>query len=68
VALCAGSGLLNGVFGSGSDLHVAAWQAVKVADRSEETDEDGTHIVREHERFTNELTIVFASGETAILH
>jgi len=35
VALCAVSGMLNGVFGSGKDLHVAAWQAVKVIDRSE---------------------------------
>jgi len=68
VALCAVSGLLNGVFGSGEDLHVAAWQAVKVVDRSEETQEDGTIVVRECERFTNELTIVFGSGETAILH
>ena len=29
--------------------------------------EDGTIILRERERFTNELTLVFASGETAIL-
>ena len=35
-ALCAVSGMLNGVFASGKDLHVAAWQAVKVVDRSEE--------------------------------
>ena len=62
------SGLLNGIFGSGKDLHVAAWQAAKVVDRSEETEEDGTITVRERERFTNELTIVFASGKTAILH
>jgi hypothetical protein len=27
--------MLNGVFGSGKDLHLAAWQAVKVADHSE---------------------------------
>jgi hypothetical protein len=67
VALCAVSGMLNGVFGSGKDLHVAAWQAVKVIDRSEETEEDGTIIQRERERFTNELTLVYASGETAIL-
>jgi hypothetical protein len=33
--------MLNGVFGSGKDLHVAAWQAVKDVDRSEETEEDG---------------------------
>jgi hypothetical protein len=67
VALCAVSGMLNGVFGSGKDLHVAAWQAVKVIDRSEEVEEDGTIVQRERERFTNELTLVFASGETAIL-
>ena len=67
VALCAVSGMLNGVFGSGKDLHVAAWQPVKVVDRSEETEEDGTIIQRERERFTNELTLVYASGETAIL-
>jgi hypothetical protein len=41
--------------------------AVKVIDRSEETEDDGTMILRERERFTNELTLVFASGETAIL-
>jgi hypothetical protein len=33
--------MLNGIFGSGKDLHAAAWQAVKVIDRSEETQEDG---------------------------
>ena len=31
---------------------------VKVVDRSEETEEDGTIIQRERERFTNELTLV----------
>jgi len=36
----------------------AAWEAVKVVDRSEETEEDGTIIQRERERFTNELTLV----------
>jgi hypothetical protein len=41
--------------------------AVKVIDRSEETEDDGTMILRDRERFTNELTLVFASGETAIL-
>jgi len=46
------------IFGSGEDLHVAAWQAVKAIDRSEETQEDGTIVQRERERFTNELTLV----------
>lgn len=67
VALCAVSGMLDGIFGSGEDRHVAAWNAVKVTDRSEEVEDDGTIIRRERERFVNELTLVFASGETAIL-
>jgi hypothetical protein len=67
LALCAVSGMLNGIFGSGKDLHVATWQAVKVVDRSEEVEADGTIVQRQRERFTNELTLVFASGETAIL-
>ena len=66
VGLLAVGGMLNGIFGSGKDLHAAAWQAVKVIDRSEETQEDGTIIQRERERFTNELTLVYALGETAI--
>ena len=67
VALCAVSGMLDGIFGSGEDRHVAAWNAVKVTDRSEEVHDDGTIVRRERERFVNELTLVFASGETAIL-
>ena len=43
--------MLNGILGSGENLHVAAWQAVKVVDHSEETEEDGTIVVRERERF-----------------
>ena len=68
VALCAVSGMLNGIFGSGERRHIAVWQPVKVVDRSEETGEDGTIIRRERERFTNELTLAYASGETAIFH
>jgi hypothetical protein len=67
VAICAVSGMLDGVFGSGESRHVAAWNAVKVVDRSEEVGDDGTIVRRERERFVNELTLVFASGETAIL-
>jgi hypothetical protein len=54
-------------FGSGENLHVAAWNAVKVTDRSEEVEDDGIIVRRERERLVNELTRVFASGETAIL-
>ena len=65
VALCAVAGLLDGVFGSGEDRHIATWRSLKVTDSSEE--EDGTIIRRERERFTNELTLLYASGKTAIL-
>ena len=67
VALLAVSSLLDGILGSGEDRHIAAWRCVKVTDSSEEVEEDGTIIQRERERFTNELTLVFASGKTAIL-
>jgi hypothetical protein len=67
VALCAVAGLLDGVFGSGEDRHIATWRSVKVTDCSEEVEEDGTIIRRERERFTNELTLLYASGETAVL-
>jgi hypothetical protein len=66
VGLLACSGLLNGIFGSGCQRHIAFWQAVKVVDKTEE-EEDGVITVREKERFSNELTLVYASGETAIL-
>ena len=66
-ALCAVSGMLNGIFGTGERRHIAVWQPVKVVDRSEETLEDGTIVQRERERFTNELTLAYASGEIAIL-
>jgi hypothetical protein len=45
---------------------VASWKAVKVTDRSEEVEDDGTIVRRERERFVNELTLVFASGETVL--
>jgi hypothetical protein len=67
VALCAVGGMLDGIFGSGEDRHVSAWSSVKVVDRSEEVEPDGTVIRRERERFSQELTLVYASGKIAIL-
>ena len=67
VGLLTTSGLLNGVFGEGPDLHVARWEAVKVTDRFEETDDHGVTTIRERERFTQSLTLVYADGTTAIL-
>jgi len=62
-----GKTALDGIFGSGENRRIAAWRCVKVTDRSEEVEEDGTIIQRERERFTNELTLVFGSGKTALL-
>jgi hypothetical protein len=67
IAMCAIAGLLDGVFGSGEDRHIATWRSVKVTDCSEEVEEDGTIIRRERERFTNELTLLYSSGKTATL-
>ena len=67
VGLLACSGLLNGIFGSGDQRHIAFWQAVKVVDKTEEEDEHGVITVREKERFSNELTVVYSTGQVAIL-
>jgi 16S rRNA G966 N2-methylase RsmD len=66
VGLLACSGLLNGIFGSGDQHHISCWQAVKVVDKTEE-EEDGVITIREKERFSNELTLVYSTGEVAIL-
>jgi hypothetical protein len=66
VGLLCTAGMLNGIFGDGEARHIAHWQSVKLVDKSEE-EEDGKTIIRERERFSNELTLVFCSGEIAIL-
>jgi hypothetical protein len=66
VGLLACSGLLNGIFGSGDQRHIAFWQAVKVVDKTEE-EEDGVITIREKERFSNELTLVYSTGQVAVL-
>jgi hypothetical protein len=67
VGLLACSGLLNGIFGQNEDRHISFWQAVKLVDKTEEEDEQGVITVREKERFSNELTVVFSTGQVAIL-
>ncbi len=66
VGLLACSGLLNGIFGNNELRHISFWQAVKVVDKIEE-EEDGVITVRERERFSNELTVVFSTGQVAVL-
>jgi hypothetical protein len=67
VGLLACSGLLNGIFGQNEDRHISFWQAVKLVDKTEEEDEQGVITVREKERFSNKLTVVFSTGQVAIL-
>jgi hypothetical protein len=68
VGLLCTSGLLNGVFGSGSERHVAHWESVKVVDRVEEDGEDeGTTVIREKERFSQRLTLLYRDGRIALL-
>jgi len=59
--------MLNGIFGSGAERHISFWQAVKLTDRVEEEDEQGVITVKEKERFSNELTVVYSTGQVAIL-
>lgn len=61
------SGLLNGIFGSGALRHIACWQTGKTVDRFEETDDNEVTTIRERERFTQSLTLVYADGRTSDL-
>lgn len=66
VGLLCTSGLLNGVFGEGRDLHVAYWESVKVVDKTEEQDGEAT-VIREKERFSQRLTLLYADGRISLL-
>jgi hypothetical protein len=67
VGLVACSGLIDGIFGSGEARHIAAWKSKKVTTKLTEEEEDGTTVIRERERFVQELSVVFATGETGTL-
>lgn len=66
-AICAVSGMLNGIFGAGEDRHVAAWSSTKAVTVSTEEADDGTIVRTEREHFVQELTPIYSSGQTAIL-
>jgi hypothetical protein len=63
VGLLCTAGLLNGVFGEGSERHIARWRSVKHVTTFVEEDGD-TQIVHHRERWTNELRLVYADGRT----
>jgi Uncharacterised methyltransferase family (DUF6094) len=67
VGLLCTAGMLNGIFGEGEDRHIAHWRSVKFTDHWEEEGEDGTKILHDRERFSHELTLVFANGKTRVL-
>jgi hypothetical protein len=67
VGLLCTAGMLNGVFGEGEDRHIAHWRSVKFSDHWEEEEEDGTKVLHDRERFSHELTLVFANGNTRVL-
>ena len=67
VSLLATAGMLNGVFGRGKDRHIAHWRSVKFVDHWEENEPTGAIVKHDRERFSHELTLVFADGRTQIL-
>jgi len=67
VGLLCTAGMLNGTFGEGENRHIAHWRSVKFTDHWEEEEEDGIKILHDRERFSHELTLVFANGKTQIL-
>jgi len=67
VGLLCTAGMLNGVFGEAEDRHIAHWHSVKFTDHWEEEEEDGTKFLHDRERFSHELTLVFANGKTQVL-
>jgi hypothetical protein len=66
VGLLCTAGLLNGVFGEDDRRHIAFWRSVKFVDHWEEEDGDAK-ILHDRERFSHELTLIFADGKTQIL-
>jgi len=66
VGLLATAGMMNGTFGKGERKHLAHWRPVKHTSTTV-TVEDNMEITRVRERFSNELAMVFITGETQIL-
>lgn len=67
VSLLATAGMLNGVFGQNEDRHIAHWRSLKFIDHWEETESNGTIVRHDRERFSHELSLVYADGRTQIL-
>jgi hypothetical protein len=66
VGLLCTAGLLNGVFGQGSDRHIARWRTVKSVTVFE-VKENGFKEIHKRERFTNELALIYKEERTLVL-
>jgi len=53
--------------GNEARKHIAHWRSVKFTDHWEEEQEDGTRVLHDRERFSHELTLVFANGKAQVL-
>lgn len=62
VGLLCTAGLLNGVFGQGQERHIARWRSVKNVTEFQEEDGD-TKIIRRREKWSNELRLLYITGE-----
>jgi hypothetical protein len=58
--------LLNGIFGTGEERHIARWRSVKSVTEFHEQ-EDDTRITRRREKWSNELRLIYVSGKTVKL-
>ena len=67
VGLLCTAGLLNGVFGEGEDRHIARWRSNKHVQVIHELGEEGEQIIRRRERFSNDLSLVYANGTVLLL-
>jgi hypothetical protein len=51
----------------GRNNEVQCEATIKIVDKIEEEDEKGIVTIREKERFSNELTVVYSTGQVAVL-
>ena len=51
----------------GRNNEVQCEATIKLVEKTEEEDEQGVITIREKERFSNELTVVYGTGQVAIL-
>jgi Uncharacterised methyltransferase family (DUF6094) len=63
VGLLCTAGLLNGVFGEGDDRHIARWRSVKHVTEFHEEEGD-TKIIRRREKWSNELRLLYITGNS----